>query len=271
MIRSAVKFWSVVRLVWAERLVYRVNFFLEVLSGILSSLIIVFLWMAIYRSAPHGSIGGYSLSEMVTYILGGGLINSFILTTAENPETSQSIRDGSLSDLLIKPVSPYGVWLARDLGNKVFHFLLGFIGYVLVFLFFREYLVFPENMIYIPLFLVSMMLAAFLQFLLFEALSLLAFWLENTYGIRFTMRVIMEVAGGAIIPLSFFPHIIQKIFLYLPFQFLIYLPMRLYLGKIPLEQVYVEFLKELSWIAVLVILNILLWRRGVRQYLAMGD
>jgi ABC-type uncharacterized transport system permease subunit len=44
-----VKFWSVFRLVWIERMVYRVNFFLEILSGILSSLIVVFLWMAIYR------------------------------------------------------------------------------------------------------------------------------------------------------------------------------------------------------------------------------
>jgi len=38
---------------------------------------------------------------MVTYLLGAGLINSFILTTAENPETSQSIQDGTLSRLLI--------------------------------------------------------------------------------------------------------------------------------------------------------------------------
>jgi ABC-type uncharacterized transport system permease subunit len=90
------KFWSVFKLVWIERLVYRVNFCLEILSGILSSLIVVFLWMAIYRHAGHEVIGGYSIREMVTYLLGAGLINSFILTTAENPETSQSIQDGTL-------------------------------------------------------------------------------------------------------------------------------------------------------------------------------
>ena len=53
--------------------------------------------MAIYRYSGRDVIGGYSLAEMVTYLLGAGLINSFILTTAENPETSQSIQDGTLS------------------------------------------------------------------------------------------------------------------------------------------------------------------------------
>jgi len=70
------KFWSTFEFVWIERLVYRVNFFLEILSGILSSLIVVFLWMAIYRYSGKDVIGGYSSGEMVTYLLGAGFINS---------------------------------------------------------------------------------------------------------------------------------------------------------------------------------------------------
>jgi len=108
------KFWSIFKLVWIERLVYRVNFFLEILSGILSSLIVVLVWMAIYRYSGKDLIGGYSLAEMVTYLLGAGLINSFILTTAENPETSQSIQDGTLSTLLIQSNNPYGIWFVQN-------------------------------------------------------------------------------------------------------------------------------------------------------------
>ena len=208
---------------------------------------------------------------MVTYILGGGLINTFILTTAENPETSQTIQDGSLSGMLIKPISPYWIWLVRDFGSKSFLFSLGLLGYVLVFLFFRQYLVFSMSLGTLLLFLLSMGLAALLQFLLFEALSLLAFWIENTYGIRFTMRVIMEVVGGAIIPLSFFPGMLQKVFGFLPFPYLIYLPMRIYLNKIAPEQVSVEFIKEGLWILGLAIVNLVVWKKGIRQYVSMGD
>jgi len=266
-----VKLWHVFKLVWIERMAYRVNFLLEILSGIVSSLIIVFLWLAVYKSSGRLHMGGYSIQEMVTYLLGGGLINTFILTTAENPETSQSIQEGTLSNLLIKPLSPYGIWFVRDLGTKAFLFSVGLIGYAAVFFFFSEYVMLPKSSIICGLFILSLVLAALLQFLIFEALSLLAFWVENTYGIRFTMRVIMEVVGGAIIPLSFFPPIVQKIFMLFPFHYLIYLPMRIYLAKIDASQLLVELVKECGWIAVLALINAVIWRKGIRQYVAMGD
>jgi viologen exporter family transport system permease protein len=271
MYQTILKFWYVYKLVWIERMTYRVNFIMEILSGILSSLIVIFLWIAIYRSAGKETIGGYSLREMVTYLLGGGLINSFILTTAENPETSQNIQDGTLSSYLIQPINPYGIWFFRDLGGKTFLFALGLLGYVVVCLFFCKYLVYSLNFEYLSFFLLSLLLASLLQFFMFQGFSLLSFWIENTYGIRFTIRVIMEVLAGAIIPLSFFPEILQKIFLLLPFHFLIYLPMNIYLGKIPLIQASFELLKEIGWITGFGLLNLFIWRKGVRQYVAHGD
>jgi ABC-2 type transport system permease protein len=81
----------------------------------------------------------------------------------------------------------------------------------------------------------------------------------------------MEVVGGAIIPLSFFPQILQTIFMLLPFPFLIYLPMQIYLGKISINHIPVEFLKEIGWIAGFALLNLVIWKRGIRQYVSMGD
>jgi ABC-2 type transport system permease protein len=252
-------------------MVYRVNFYMEIVSGILSSLIVIFLWIAIYRSAGREVISGYSLKEMITYLLGGGLINSFILTTAENPETSQNIQDGTLSNLLIQPINPYGIWFFRDFGGKIFLFTLGLLGYTVVCLFFNKYLAYSPNLGYFFFFLLSLLLASLLQFFIFQSFSLLSFWIENTYGIRFTMRVIMEVLAGAIIPLSFFPEVLQKIFFSLPFHFLIYLPMKIYLGKVSLTQVPFDLLREGGWIVGFALLNLVMWKKGVRQYVAHGD
>jgi ABC-type uncharacterized transport system permease subunit len=125
---AAVRFFfkclAIFKMSLMERMAYRLNFFMEILSEVLSSLIVIFLWLAVYRSAGRGVIGGYSLEEMMTYLLGCGLINTFILTTAENSETSYNIQDGTLSQLFLQPISPYQVWLIRDLGGKVFYFLL---------------------------------------------------------------------------------------------------------------------------------------------------
>lgn len=216
-------------------------------------------------------MGGYSVREMVTYLLGAGLINSFILTTAENPDTSQSIQEGNLSSLLIQPFSPYLVWFARDMGSKCFLFFIGLVGYFGVFAFMKDYLVSPFSAGHLLLFFVAIMMASLLQFFLFEALSLLSFWIENTYGIRFTVRVIMEVATGAIIPLSFFPGAFQKILMVLPFPFLIYFPMRIYLRKISVCDVVPELLAQIGWIVGLALVNLAIWKKGLRRYVSMGD
>jgi len=266
-----IKYWHVVRLVIQERMAYRANLFLEVFGGILASVIVVVLWTAIFRGAGTDLVGGYSLPEMVTYLLGAGLINSFILTTAEYPEASQAIQGGDLSGVLMRPMSPHLYWFARDLGNKGFFLMLGFSGYLAVLVFFRDFLLPPPGPGHLLLFLVSVGLAAVVQFFVFQVLGLLSFWMENTYGIRFAARVVMEVVAGAIIPLSFFPRILHDLFLLLPFPLMIYLPMRIYLGKIPLEQVPFELWKGVIWILCLVLLYRLLWVKGIRQYVSMGD
>lgn len=265
------KYLTVFKLAWIERMVYRVNFLLEIVSVIFSSVIVICLWIAVYRSSGQAALGGYSIEQMVTYLLGGGLINTFILTTAENNETSQSIQDGSLSSLLALPISPYWVWFVRDLSGKAFLFVLGLIGYGVVLVFTRDYLLPLPGARQLAFFAVSLALGSVLQFLVFESLSLLAFWLENTYGLRFTMRVIMEVAGGAIIPLSFFPPMVQTVFSLLPFPYLFYLPMQIYLGKLTAPAVLVEFAKVAAWIACLAAVNRAVWRCGIRRYTAMGD
>ena len=259
------------RLVFLERSAYRVNFCLEIAGGILSILIVVFLWLAVYRFSGRAELGGFSLAEMITYLLGGGVINSFLLTTAENPETSQAIQEGSLSNLLIQPISPYWVWLLRDLAGKTYLGLIGLAGYAIVSLFFRDLLVFCSDPLRLILFAVALVAAALLQYLMFEALNLLAFWVENTYGIRFTMRVIMEVVGGAIIPLSFFPPLLQEAFGLLPFPYLVYFPMQIYLNKVDLAEIVAELGRIAVWMAALAGLNAFLWRKGLSRYTAMGD
>jgi len=44
-----------------------------------------------------------------------------------------------------------------------------------------------------------------------------------------------------------------------------------YLDKIPASRIPLEFLKEGAWIAALGLLNWLIWKKGVRQYVAMLD
>jgi ABC-2 type transport system permease protein len=148
--------------------------------------------------------------------------------------------------------------------------LIGLSGYAIISLFFTDLLVFCTDPLRLILFAVALTAAVLLQYLIFEALNLLGFWIENTYGIRFTMRVILEVVGGAIIPLSFFPPMVQKAFVLLPFPYLVYFPMQIYLNKIDLAEILAQLARIAVWMAVLAALNAFLWRKGLSRYTAMG-
>jgi ABC-type uncharacterized transport system permease subunit len=47
--------------------------------------------------------------------------------------------------------------------------------------------------------------------------------------------------------------------------------MKIYLGKIPLIQAPPELLKEIGWITGFGLLNLFIWKKGIRQYVAHGD
>jgi ABC-type uncharacterized transport system permease subunit len=47
--------------------------------------------------------------------------------------------------------------------------------------------------------------------------------------------------------------------------------MRIYLGKISLDQAAAELLKEVFWIVGLAFVSIIIWKKGIRQYFSMGD
>jgi ABC-type uncharacterized transport system permease subunit len=49
------------------------------------------------------------------------------------------------------------------------------------------------------------------------------------------------------------------------------MPMKIYLGKIPMSQVPLEMVKEVGWIVGLAIVNGILWKKEVKEYVAMGD
>lgn len=70
------------KLVLVERLVYRLNFFLQIASGVLNSLIIVFLWMAVYRGNTVSSPGGSTPPEMIIFLLGGGTLPGLLVRAA---------------------------------------------------------------------------------------------------------------------------------------------------------------------------------------------
>lgn len=55
--------------------------------------------------------------------------------------------------------------------------------------------------------------------------------LTRTGGLRGAFQLVRGIFAGSLIPLTFFPALIQKIMFFLPFQYISYVPAMIYTGN----------------------------------------
>lgn len=263
------KYWLGFKTSIQTFLQYRSNLILQLIGSIIFYVALTLLWIAIYQN--QDIIGDYTKPEMITYILGSAIISGYIFYTAIGDYTDFWIRKGILSMWLIRPFSILFYWFVDDFARRIFSFLINFIALAMITgIFFTRFLVIQNNFNIIALVIFVVFLAGLINYLIFNAIALFAFWMDQTWGIRFVFRVIITIAAGTVIPLSFLTGPLGQLFNWLPFKYMSYIPMQIYLGKIATERIWIVILIELTWIFVLWLAVKFVWKTGIKHYTAVG-
>jgi ABC-2 type transport system permease protein len=79
------------------------------------------------------------------------------------------------------------------------------------------------------------------NFLFGATLTCLAFWTTRIYSLAEFFWAVRVLFSGQFVPLPLMPPVIQKIADFLPFQYFIYLPIQIFLGKVPFETILGEY------------------------------
>jgi ABC-2 type transport system permease protein len=86
--------------------------------------------------------------------------------------------------------------------------------------------------------------------------------------------LLRDICSGVLIPLTLFPEIIQKVFFFLPFQFITYVPIRVFIGSYELAGNTYSLPQIIGIQAIatasMVILTILFYKRGIKQFTGVG-
>ncbi|MEK7084050.1 MAG: ABC-2 family transporter protein, partial [Patescibacteria group bacterium] len=83
-------------------------------------------------------------------------------------------------------------------------------------------------------------------------------------------EIIDVTFSGQIAQLAFFPPLFQSIALFLPFQYMTYIPTQIFLEKLSTPLIVEHLLRLFLWIMVLVGIELSLWKRGLKQYDGAG-
>ncbi|MBD3365979.1 hypothetical protein GF360_01400 [candidate division WWE3 bacterium] len=241
------------------------TFILELLS--VGSAII--LWFAIYRT--NEDVGGYSLEEVVLYYVLVPFVG-FLTSVDVSRKLAQSVRNGSLSNQLLKP---YKIWLdalMEALSKKVVYLSISLPLYVL-FLFLginarvlSPYILSIQSLLLGFSFIV---LAFLLHFFLDLFVSWLAFWFSDIWSFKHFKRIVFAMLGGVSFPFDLLPANVRAFFELLPFKYFYFTPISYLLGKG--TNVLKDILLLLFWFLVFVLLTNLIWRRGIKKYEAYGN
>ena len=226
------------------------------------------LWSALLKDRP--SFAGYNWTQMVTYVLGMDLLRSFVFAS-RTWEISREINHGRLSAYLLKPVNFFFYTFSRDLSEKSTNIVSAVIEISLLSLIFHMKIQWPQSGWTWILFIVSVINATAMYFVLNFMVGCWGFWTAESGGPRFLLELFLEFSAGAFFPLDVLPRSLQQALAALPSPYLVFFPLRLFLEKLSPREIVSGFAAQMFWIGALALVARLIWLKGIRFYGAEGS
>lgn len=261
------KYLVVIKNTWGEIVIYRLNFVMWRLRTILQLLTLYFFWLAIMPQ--KGMFLGYTQKLMLTYILGTSLIQSLVLSS-RSFAVGDEINSGNLSNLLLRPINYFLYWFAKDIADKAANIGLSIVELTILFFLLQPPLFIQTNFFYIAFCLIATILAVILYFFFNFLLGLIGFWSPEVWAPRFIFFILLGFFAGGLFPLDILPKPIFTIFQMSPFPYLLYFPLKIYLGQLKIVEIYTGLGVSLLWVILMYGALKFVWTKGLRTYTAYG-
>ena len=250
---------------------YRVNWIFFMLGEALSCFVTYFIWAAVYSSGSKESMNGFTMPQMIVYIVLMFLTGTIIASDGAFV-VGEEIRDGSIIMRMIKPVSYNATFLFQELGNKLPTEIAIAVPMIITVEVIRTVMsgMFEFNVLRLVLYILSCALAYLINFYFNICFGFIAFVIKYLWGANMMKNVVVGFLSGMVIPLSFLPEAIEKVFLFLPFSSLNYTPVMIYMGKYGGTELLYCVGLQIFWVLFFFGLSKLLWKASVKRLSAQG-
>jgi len=261
------KYWQIAKNTWDETVSFRLNFVMWRVRVVLQILTLYFLWFSILPKET--SFFAYSQSHILTYILGTSLISAFVLSS-RSYSVGDEINRGDLSNFLIKPINYFFYHFARDISDKTMNIVFSITELTILFFILRPPLFIQTDALYFSLFIIATLLALLLYFFFNFLLGMVGFWSPEVWAPRFIFFTVITFFAGGLFPLDILPQKIFTIFQFLPFSYLLYFPLKIYLGQLSLNQIFQGMAITMIWVLLMYLVVKFVWQKGLVVYTAQG-
>lgn len=255
-----------IRMFFSQEFAHKDLLIAWILADTIKVIGLCFVWVAsakITQSVDQGYIVSYYIMLL--------LISKF--TQDVTPENGvRQILNGKFSNSLLKPISYLTEYLGSNIGSNLFRLLVVIPAFVLgIFIAsklnmwiidFNPYLIF--------LTVGAVILGFFINFMLGNIFTLLAFYNKNMEGMRIFYNNIAAFLSGEYAPLVVFPFTILFVLKVLPFRYTLSFPIEIMLGRLTNYDIAWGFIVGLAWLIILYCSYIFLSKKAIKKYAAEG-
>ena len=182
-----------------------------------------------------------------------------------------NINNGELSQFLVRPLAYLGYWFARDIGDKLFNISFAVAELAIVYFILRPTIFLQSHVTILLLTMLAVVIAIVMNFFIGSLLGMIAFWSPEVWAPRFIFFMLVSFFAGGLFPLDILPVSLQHIFAVLPFSYLQYFPIKIYLGKLSQQELIYGFTIAIIWSLVLYSIVTIVWKRGLKMYSSEGN
>jgi ABC-2 type transport system permease protein len=243
---------------------YRMEVFTNVASLVVRLYLMKAVWTSLY--AQNAAPAGVPLHAVLTYTV-VALLMSLVLEIDGTRAIREKIREGTIATDLMKPISLPLYFFSDGVGMTLLHAILIVPALVLSLLIVRIDVPAPHVL---AAFALSFLLGYLVNFLLNFLMNCVAFWTLETFAIQLMVRWVSDLLSGQIVPLIFFPGILQKIVLALPFAAIYSTPLLIYLGRIPPSGYLAAMAAQVGWCVAFAGFSWLVWRAAQKRVVVQG-
>src|SRR3954464_4807264 len=204
------KYLTVFNLGLQNTFVYRWNYFLRAVLGLIPLAGTVFLWRAVFKERG-GGMHGYDYGTMIYYYLLMILVSNLVTPSEDEWQIAADIRDGQINSFLTKPLSYLAYRFSLFLSSRVVYTIVTLLPIAVIFYLFRQYIALPRDVTTWAVSIFSLLLAAAMQFFITYSLAMMAFWLLEISTIVFIVYSFVYYLGAHMFPVAIIPPAVQAV------------------------------------------------------------
>ncbi len=248
-----------------NNIVYRMDYFASVINALVMIFVNIAIWRAIYEEEE--SLEGVQFKILATYIVLSFLMQSVYMMDEYFIESK--VRSGLISSDLLKPINFRLYVFSYNIGTLVFRLIMQLAPALILSIFLFKLLA-PFSLTMALYFILSAALGYLVLYNLNFLVWTSSFWFYWTFSLVTIKDAAVMIFSGALIPIWFMPQGLADFIELTPFESIFYIPIRIYLGMIPEEEIITSLLVQVVWVVVLFGIGQLLWRAAAKKLVVQG-